>query len=562
MFQSFLKKNLIQSAEFNLQLVSDNISTDLNELTYFVTWCCTNNQILAYLQNSDDDKPAALNAWNTLNTQYMNSRISSYIKRLVISKNNNDYLQLISSTGDASRRASVTISQADFFEPLYSYNGFLWSGTVQDPLEVHENQQIIPVVRPIYGRYNSEVVGWTYFAVSTNLITDYLKNYGLPNDSALFISIGNKTYQVTENQLIELTEEFHTKKVLDGLTLNPETQTKVITDKEGKEQIVVTRTCAVNGWSVSQIISKTQLSSQKQVYFLMLLCICLLVVALGMTLTYYINRAVNQPIDGIRRKMAAISKGDFTPEPAIEWEHELGEVGKGINILSKDILNLMEKRVEDEKKKKDLEYQMLQSQINPHFLYNTLNSIKWMATIQNATGIAEMTTSLSRFLKNVAKGNEQLVTLHDELNLLTDYFVIQQYRYGGAISMDYEIASKDLYDCKIPRFTLQPIVENALFHGIESKGTTGHIQINIQKEKDDISIAIIDDGIGMSEELIQKILSGETNSGSEVFKKVGISNVHRRIQYEFGENYGITITSELHNFTKMTITIPYRKGST
>ena len=94
--------------------------------------------------------------------------------------------------------------------------------------------------------------------------------------------------------------------------------------------------------------------------------------------------------------MVRIAGGDFSRDPSVEWEHELGDIGRGINDLSENVSELMEKRLEDEKQKQDLEYKMLQSQINPHFLYNTLNSIKWMATIQGATGISEMTTSLSR----------------------------------------------------------------------------------------------------------------------------------------------------------------------
>ena len=102
--------------------------------------------------------------------------------------------------------------------------------------------------------------------------------------------------------------------------------------------------------------------------------------------------------------MKRIEAGDFSRDSSTEWEHELGDIGKTINDLSENVLSLMNQRIDDERQKKDYEYRMLQSQINPHFLYNTLNSIKWMATVQNAPGIAEMTTSLSRLLKDISKG--------------------------------------------------------------------------------------------------------------------------------------------------------------
>lgn len=218
--------------------------------------------------------------------------------------------------------------------------------------------------------------------------------------------------------------------------------------------------------------------------------------------------------------------------------------------------------MEDEKQKKDLEYKILQSQINPHFLYNTLNSIKWMATIQNAPGIAEMTTALARLMKNVSKGTDARITLREELDLVKDYFLIQQYRYGGSLSIRYDILSEDLNGCLIHRFTLQPLVENALFHGIEPKGCAGRIVIRAEKREDPgrnplLVISITDNGIGMDQETIEKVLKGDTAPSADFFKQVGIDNVNRRIQYDFGPEYGIRIESIVGEYTTMIITLPY-----
>ena len=147
---------------------------------------------------------------------------------------------------------------------------------------------------------------------------------------------------------------------------------------------------------------------------------------------------------------------------------------------------------------------MLQNQINPHFIYNTLNSIKWMATIQHAPGIAEMTMALSRLLKSVSKGSERLVPLQEEFALLNDYFTIQQYRYGGTITLDVTYIEDErlTQSCLIPRFTLQPIVENAIFHGIEPKGCAGSLTLTVAHDpaNGDVLIDLNDDGVGMTPE--------------------------------------------------------------
>ena len=209
----------------------------------------------------------------------------------------------------------------------------------------------------------------------------------------------------------------------------------------------------------------------------------------------------------------------------------------------------MEKRIDDEKEKKDLEYQILQSQINPHFLYNTLNSINWMATIQGSPGIAEMTTALARLLRQVSKGSSSMITLEEELALVKDYFLIQQYRYGGGITIEYEIESQELYQCLIHRFSLQPIVENALFHGIEPKGSTGKILVKAWTDtgegKKDLRISITDNGVGMSREAIEKVLEQKpAKKSADFFRQVGIANVNQRIRHQFGGSYGISIDSQ------------------
>ena len=153
---------------------------------------------------------------------------------------------------------------------------------------------------------------------------------------------------------------------------------------------------------------------------------------------------------------------------------------------------------------------MLQSQINPHFIYNTLNSIKWMSTIQGSTGISEMTTALAKLLKSISKGTRLMVPIEEELSLLEDYFTIQSYRYGGTITMDIQVDEDSLLQFQIIKFTLQPLVENAIFHGVEPKGS-GHILIHVFFEKlteegePSIRIDVTDDGIGMSADVTPQL---------------------------------------------------------
>ena len=174
------------------------------------------------------------------------------------------------------------------------------------------------------------------------------------------------------------------------------------------------------------------------------------ILLLGCSLAFLLHRMIAHPISALQSRIEKISGGDFSADPDIEWDNELGDIGRGINSMSAGVTALMEHRLEDEKQKQDLEYRMLQNQINPHFIYNTLNSIKWMATIQHAPGIAEMVMALSRLLKSISKSNERLVPLYEEFALLNDYFTIQQYRYGGTITLENAEGGGTLVTISIP----------------------------------------------------------------------------------------------------------------
>lgn len=572
-FQTFLRRNQIQSAEYNLQLVSRNVDGDMQNILYFSNWCTVSPDLVRYLETFQDQakmpsissenaflRTMALNSYERLREEYRNTNANQYITRVLVSPaNRKNYLQ-ISDT--ASSSASVEfIYREPFFQALFDSPDYLWIGIVSDPFS--RQQQIIPIIRPIYNQYNSQIAGWSYLSVSDRIICDYLRDFPLEEDSSLYIHIGGHTYRYHDQALSETALEYTPVSSIDHATLGPNSSAQTIRLPDGSVHTMLTCPLSTEGWTISQILSETGYDAQNQVYLLIILGISCIIALLGFCLYLLLNRAISRPVKQIQAKVAAIAEGDFSRDSSIEWEDEFGAIGKGINHMAENVMTLMDRRVEDEKQKKDLEYRILQSQINPHFLYNTLNSIKWMATIQNATGIAEMTTALARLLKNVSKGAQTRITLKEELTLAEDYFLIQQYRYGGSVSMEFRICSDDLYSCQIHRFTLQPIIENALFHGIEPKGCAGKIRITAEAADDPklgrlLQISITDNGIGMSEETIQAVLHENHAPSATFFQQVGIHNVNQRIQYDFGEAYGITIDSKPGEYTTMIITLPYQ----
>jgi two-component system sensor histidine kinase YesM len=179
-----------------------------------------------------------------------------------------------------------------------------------------------------------------------------------------------------------------------------------------------------------------------------------------------------------------------------------------------------------------------------------------MATLQKANGIVEVSTALSRLLRTISKDLRKEVPLRDEVLLLDDYFLILKYRYGAAVEFIKRIENETLLDCMIPRFVLQPLMENAIFHGIEPKGK-GRIELRIERDNDAVCVSIWDDGVGITPDALALLDVNDEKTQTDELAHIGMRSVHQRIQNAFGDAYGLTAQSEQNAYTQMTIRIPF-----
>jgi two-component system sensor histidine kinase YesM len=263
-------------------------------------------------------------------------------------------------------------------------------------------------------------------------------------------------------------------------------------------------------------------------------------------------------------------------EYGIEKENDLfitGKSGDSKNLLDEldEIVNLRQSEMEREHElvilEQKMKYAQLQNQINPHFLYNTLENIRGQAIIDDNYLIADMTEALSRFFRyNISKDND-IVRLADELDNIRTYIQIQQYRFRDRFI--FRIHNHDetdgIYRCMIPKMTLQPIVENAIFHGIENKVDTGYIDVHIERSGIHVIVLVSDDGIGMDEDSLEKLnqkLNDMKQKVQGIEEKdssngIAMENVNKRLRLLYGEEYGIIVSSTHHVGTEVEIILPY-----
>ncbi|MFG6355586.1 MAG: sensor histidine kinase [Acetatifactor sp.] len=561
-FQNYLQQSMMQSTETNLRFLSDTICGNMGEVYRMAQFCQNNSNIARYIKNNPNPGSVlAVNTYDRMLEEYNSNTAKTYMPRVTVITNEH-FLQICTnSTYSTTANLADEVPGLPFFDTLLDDSDYNFSiGIIPDPF-LRSYRPVLPIIRPITYQYNSIQGGYLFIEVSADLFTDALRGYAHAEDSCIYLTLDGNNYLMEQNLLTKIETAYEIREDLSGTAQAPDILIHEVSVSDGTRRIIISAPLNMSGCYISQSISISELQGQRILFLRIIIAALVGIMAVGVLLMMLMNRMIHTPVARLRDKIQRVSQGDFSREPSIEWNHELGDIGRGINDLSESVTQLMNRRIEDEKQKQDLEYQMLQSQINPHFIYNTLNSIKWMATIQGAGGIAEMTTALSRLLKSIAKGTQLLIPIREELDFLEDYFTIQNYRYGGTITFALQVEDPAIYDCKILRFTLQPFVENSIFHGIEPRGGAGHITVHACYEsgaggRRDIRIDITDDGVGIPPDKAYRILEDGSDSRADFFREIGISNVHKRLQYEFGDSYGVTVESVVGEYTTMSIHIP------
>jgi two-component system sensor histidine kinase YesM len=500
----FQRRVMVQSVEFNLRLVAEIIAQDMRDLESLGRWCGTNETIASFFLSRRDD---GLDGWRRLSEEFYNNRAASFVNRLLIFDYSSKRVLQTGNLINASIPVTSWNVEAVYGEGISAEPG--WQKIAVDPFYTTRDIPVIPLVNPLYNPNNGEIIGTVVLAASPGMITGKLSGYQAPSDTDLYLSIQGTYYRIEGGNLTAMEPPWTELSRTKVETTGSEAAAITVQNGEGRRTLVSSR------------------------------------IREGIALAQTLHQLRPFPAEGAWPALAA-GVGLLLVLLALLWS--------GINRQTGELAALMEERIAREKKAQDLEYRMLLSQINPHFLYNTLNSIKWMASIQKASGIAEMITALSRLLRTLTKDTRKTASLREEIALLEDYLVIQKYRYGDSVVFKKEIEDEGLLDTPIPRFTLQPLAENAIFHGLEPKGG-GVITVRVRQDPDDLSAVLVsleDNGVGMSEETLANI-RGTGREGGGVFRELGIRSVEERLRYAGAG--GLVVRSEEGKYTVMTISL-------
>ena len=330
-----------------------------------------------------------------------------------------------------------------------------------------------------------------------------------------------------------------------------------IKSKNGEKLFVVFNTISANHWVLAAIVPESDIMAKaSQIKYISLAIIILLLFISSVTATWFANN-ISNPIRFLSRQVERFEQGDINVDFTIQEKNEIGVLARGLSRLRESVTTLLRQLKEEQEKKRQMELLALQSQITPHFLYNTLGSIKHLIDMNDNGRASQMVRALIKFyMIGISKGKE-MITVREELEHVKNYLLIQKMRYNKDFDFYFQIDDQIL-DCFIVKLTLQPLVENSIYHGIKSIRGRGTIRISGWKEENSVLLEVYDDGPGIPKETLQNLVKSvyqqEVDQNPITF---GLRNVHQRLALHFGKSYGIQIESKEHHYTKMTIRIPF-----
>ena len=323
---------------------------------------------------------------------------------------------------------------------------------------------------------------------------------------------------------------------------------------QGEKRLVTVKTVSYTGWKIVSVVpmSSFDMGMTGTKYFvIMLVTVSMLAVIL---LNQLVSASIAMPLKKLNNSVKEWETGNMNPSIYIGGSMEVEHLGCTLRSTVEQIRQLMQDIVVEQEEKRKSELDALQSQINPHFLYNTLDSIVWMIEGERYEDAVFMITQLASLFRISLSRGKTVISVEDELKHARNYMNIQKVRYKNIFEVRFDIDPEILQCCTV-KLVVQPLLENAIYHGMEGMYEDGEITIRIYDRDGDIGIDVADNGPGMTQETIDhimhnKVISSKRGSG------IGVRNVNERIQLIYGEDYGVTITSELDEGTTATITIP------
>ena len=532
-----------------IQQMNQNIDSYIDYMENIAYLISSNEDVQDYLFDEKIDNEGRYRILNQLQT-ILDSR--SDIRNVgIISKNG----RMLINDGSKSVNQDLDLNTQEWYATaLEKPNGPILTSSHVQHIISGERPWVITLSRGIRDRSGSgEKEGVFFIDLNYSAISGLCDQSTVGTKGYAFIldAKGNIVYHPQQQQLYN---ELQTENI--SLIMDTDEDT-VLTGTGNDGKLYSISRSEKTGWTVVDCTNvKELLSKSRQAQSVYVLTAIILVIV-ALLFSRFMARSITLPIQKLRDSMKKVQEGDFSvSDVVVDSKNEIGSLTKSFDVMTHRIHELMEQNVHEQEEKRKSELKALQSQINPHFLYNTLDSIIWMAEGKKNEEVVLMTASLARLLRQSISNEDEVVPIANEVEYARGYLTIQKMRYKDKLEFQIDVDSSILY-IPLIKLVLQPIIENAIYHGLKYKESKGLLIVKGFMKDGNAVLQVIDDGVGMDEETLAHIY--DKHKVNYHSNGVGVYNVQKRLKLYYGEDYGITYTSELGKGTTATITIPGRQ---
>lgn len=546
--ESVIERKIGRSAQDALYLVNLNVELFLTDMLQSSVNIAIHPEMTALLKD-----PSALTGYEKLrlNDQLLNRLFSSYFTKTYVTvfDRNEHWL----STSYIVQSLLEQYTESDWYKEMLAKPYQLrWMFNDKEML-YSDRKPIITLAKTVTDLQTSRNIGMIAFSVPEEEIRPYLTGLEgevyLVNKNGVIVSSPSK--EMIGRTLPEEIEFELLKENVNGQ--------RIMKSAEGK-WIVNHDTVALNGWKIVQVVSYDTVFKEifdiRQTNVEVIAVIFILFTIITLSISY----SISKPLKLLKKRMRDLEDKQFYSAIAVSGPEEISSLIETYNKMVKEIRELLVRVKDEYEQKEEMRFQALQAQINPHFILNTLNNIKWMAYIRGNGDVGDMISNLGGIMEGSIGRGGSLIPLSEEIAYIENYIGLMKMKFHDKICMEINIPS-ELMEQEVIRIMLQPIIENSLIHGIGGKEGPGLIVINGRRDEELFVLTISDNGVGIETnkllELKRRLTAGAEDPQPE---RIGIKNVHERIRMQYGDAYGLSIDKGSSTGTVVEIVLPIRKA--
>lgn len=549
---NYVNNNIYTNMVNQNQQIEKSIDYHFNDIITLSEYPYIDKEVLSVLQKEYDGQSAAWLAQladiSTLNNLiykhifYMNNHISS----VWLVPENIDSNPAVKTIGSINNNYEIT--EEDWFETVYNGQGKPYILGVHEDKGSNLGGEIVSVARSIVDPGNGSYLG---MIVINTPVDDLASLWYTGEQSDIVVAAADKNNRLIMKTGGQEINGFHEYLSQYGQEMEFGKMNHVRINGK-KYYAVATKLDCMEG-KIFQLYSADVATAAFRLLIWGIIAGAVLVGIILIFISYAVADSVTKPIYQLVDSMKAVEEGNLQTQSQ-EFKGELQVLSQTFNRMVKRMDDMFKELQNKEKQKREMELLALQAQINPHFMYNTLNSVRCMAEMQGADSVVRMLDAMIHILRYAAEGTGEIVSIEKELKFIENYIQIINFRYFDRFSFLIQ-ADEEARQYGTLRFILQPLVENAVLHGFDTEDLYAVIEIKIIVKEEQIVMEVTDNGKGMEGRYCEEILRKE-NQERKSLNKIGLYNVNQRIKLSFGEDYGITLMSKLGCYTKAIIKIP------